>query len=398
MLTKKSRFPRRPLGDAGDPSGFAQLTAEYCEWMRVRNFSGATIGMRRRVFDLFIVWALERGLSRPNEITRPILERYQRWLFHYRRENGKPLTQRGQITRLGPLRSFFSWLARQNRILYNPAADLDMPLPEKRLPKAVLTISEAETVLAQADTQEPVGLRDRAILETFYSTGMRRMELVGLKLVDLDAERGTVTIRQGKGKKDRVVPIGERALAWIEKYLQEVRPLLLVDPSEQTVFLTWMGGPFNGNAMTTLVAEYVTAAGIGKLGSCHLWRHTCATQMLEGGADIRYIQALLGHAQLTTTEIYTQVAIRKLKEIHTRTHPSARLERREPAVQAAPQTTGPPNQIASRPVTWLDGPTSPDDFDDFAAQLADDEDETTDEAGEGEASPAAPATRKTPGP
>ncbi|MBI5781508.1 MAG: tyrosine-type recombinase/integrase, partial [Rhodocyclales bacterium] len=229
VLTKKSRFPRRPLGDARDPEGFAQLTAEYCEHMAVRNFSSATIAVRRRVFDLFIIWALERGLCRPGEITRPILERYQRYLFYFRRPNGKPLTWRGQVSRLGPLKSFFSWLTRQNRILYNPAADLDMPLAEKRLPKAVLTISEAEIVLAQADIREPMGIRDRAILETFYSTGMRRMELVNLQLVDLDCERGTVTIRQGKGKKDRVVPIGERAIAWLGKYLEEVRPLLVVD-------------------------------------------------------------------------------------------------------------------------------------------------------------------------
>lgn len=378
MLTKKSRFPRRPLGDAGDPHGFAALTAAYCEWMRVKNFSQATIGVRRRIFDLFVAWALERGLSRPNQITRPILERYQRYLFHFRRENGQPLSWRGQHTRLGPLKSFFSWLARQNLILYNPAAELEMPRPEKRLPKAILTISEAETVLAQADTREPMGLRDRAILETFYSTGIRRMELVNLTLPDLDPERGTVIIRQGKGNKDRIVPIGERALAWIDRYLQEVRPLLVVDSKERALFLSWLGAPFSGNAMTSLVAEYVTAANLGKLGSCHLFRHTCATLMLEGGADIRYIQALLGHAQLTTTEIYTQVGIRKLKEVHSLTHPSARLERPDPVGAAtAPEPAGAPPgsplEIHSRARLTLDGPTSPDDpdeLDDLVDQLA----------------------------
>jgi integrase/recombinase XerD len=384
VLTKKSRFPRRPIGDPADPHGFAALTAAYCEAMRVKNFSEATIGVRRRIFDLFAAWALERGISRPNQITRPILERYQRYLFHYRRPNGQPLSWRGQLTRLVPLKSFFSWLTRQNLLLYNPAAELEMPRTEKRLPKAILSIAEVETVLAQADTREPMGIRDRAILETFYSTGIRRMELVNLSLQDLDRDRGTLIIRQGKGNKDRVVPIGERALAWLDKYLQEVRPLLVVDSKERAIFLSWLGAPFSGNAMTSLVADYVSAANVGKLGSCHLFRHTCATLMLEGGADIRYIQALLGHAQLTTTEIYTQVGIRKLKEVHSLTHPSARLLPPEPPGTAAPAPMAPepagalpgsPLEICGRPKLPLDGPTSPDDLDeldDLVDQLAHD--------------------------
>ncbi len=373
MLRKKSRFPRRPLGDPVDPRGFAQLTEGYCEWMAVRNFSPTTVAMRRRVFDLFVTWALERGLSRPEQITRPILERYQRYLFHFRRPNGKPLSWRGQLSRLSPLRSFFSWLVRQNMLLYNPAADLEMPRSEKRLPKAVLSASEAETVLAQADTREPIGLRDRAILETFYSTGMRRMELVNLQLIDLDPERGTVMIRQGKGKKDRVVPIGERAIAWLDRYLEEVRPRLLVDPGDNTIFLTWMGAPFNGNAMTSLVAEYVAAADLGKLGSCHLFRHTCATLMLEAGADIRYIQAQLGHAQLTTTELYTQVAIRKLKEVHSLTHPSARLEPKGPGPADGPDEVDAHQVEPVDPVELhtnaSDDPAADEDLAEFAEQL-----------------------------
>ena len=144
---------------------------------------------------------------------------------------------------------------------------------------------------------------------------------------DLDVERGTIIVRQGKGKKDRMIPIGERALAWIERYLVEVRPGLLIgDKSGDTLFLNNLGEPFSPNRMTQLVREYVLAADIGKRGSCHLFRHTMATLMLENGADIRYIQAMLGHVKLETTQIYTQVSIRKLKEIHTATHP-ARMER-----------------------------------------------------------------------
>jgi integrase/recombinase XerD len=161
---------------------------------------------------------------------------------------------------------------------------------------------------------------------------MRRMELASLKLYDLDLERGTVMIRLGKGKKDRMIPIGSRALAWIDKYVVEVRPALVREPDDGTLFLSNLNEAFTPNRLTQLVREYIDAAQLGKRGSCHLFRHTMATLMLENGADIRFIQQMLGHAELSTTQIYTQVSIRKLKEIHTLTHP-ARLEK--PAGPAA---------------------------------------------------------------
>lgn len=205
---------------------------------------------------------------------------------------------------------------------------IDLPKWERRLPKHVLTAGEADTVLNQADVGTPLGIRDRALLETLYSTGIRRMELASLKLYDLDTERGTIMVRQGKGKKDRMVPVGGRAVAWIEKYLAEVRAELVREPDEGWLWLNAIGEKIIPSGVGEIVRDYVSAAKLGKTGSCHLFRHTMATLMLEGGADIRYIQAMLGHAKLDTTEIYTQVSIRKLKEIHSATHP-ARLERQD---------------------------------------------------------------------
>ena len=155
---------------------------------------------------------------------------------------------------------------------------------------------------------------------------MRRLELVNLKLWDLDLERVTVTIRQGKGKKDRIIPMGDRAAAWVRKYLTESRPQLATEPDDKTVFLCHDGEPFSLDYLTEVVRDYVDAANLGKRGACHLFRHTMATLMLEGGADIRFIQAMLGHADLNTTQIYTHVAIRQLQEIHRATHP-AKLEK-----------------------------------------------------------------------
>ena len=182
-----------------------------------------------------------------------------------------------------------------------------------------------ETVLNQPDLSSPFGIRDRAIMETFYSTGIRRLELVNLTIFNVDQNRGTLFINQGKGNRDRVIPIGERAMAWIDKYQEEVRSELLVDPNVTTLFITYLGEGFHPNKLTATMRKYIQQAGVSKSGSCHVFRHTMATQMLENGADIRFIQEMLGHACLDTTQRYTHVSITKLKEIHTATHPGANL-------------------------------------------------------------------------
>jgi integrase/recombinase XerD len=321
MPKKGQSTPKPPIGDVRDPNSLYHHLQRFLVWLRERNYSAATVDSRDNYLRYFILWCDERGLSRPQDITKPILERYQRYLFLYRKEDGQPLSARSQHTRITPLRAYFKWLARQNHILYNPASELDLPRLERRLPKHILTIAEAEAVLAMPDLDTPTGIRDRAMLETFYSTGMRRMELMGLHVFDIDADRGVIMIRQGKGKKDRVVPVGERALEWIAKYRDDVRPELAIGCDDGTLFLTAQGEAFTPNRLTQLVRDHVNAAKTGKVGACHLFRHTMATLMLEGGADIRIIQAILGHALLTTTEIYTQVSIRHLKQIHTATHP-----------------------------------------------------------------------------
>ena len=256
-----------------------------------------------------------------------MLERYQRWLYHYRKADGRPLSFRSQSLRLIDVRGFFKWLTRHNHIPANPASDLELPKNELRLPKHVLTAAEAEQVLAQPDVSDPMGLRDRAILETFYSTGMRRSELVRLGVFDVDPERGLVTIRQGKGKKDRIIPIGKRAVAWTERYTSEVRPRYVVEPDPGALFLSRFGGPIEAGWLGATVRQYIERAELGKRGSCHLFRHTLATLMLENGADIRFIQQMLGHATVKSTEVYLQVSVRKLKEVHTETHPGNRERR-----------------------------------------------------------------------
>lgn len=199
----------------------------------------------------------------------------------------------------------------------------------------MLTADEAEAVMATPVVTEPLGLRDRAMLELLYATAIRRSELVALKLFDVDYARATLVVRQGKGNKDRVVPLGERAKAWLVAYRDRVRPGLVAGRDPGVLFLSRDGRPMEAKRLSEKVHGYVAAAGTGKPDSCHLLRHTAATLMLEGGADIRFIQALLGHESLETTQIYTRVSAAKLAEIHAATHPAARLARDRALLDAA---------------------------------------------------------------
>ncbi len=317
----------KPQGDRSDPQGMAALLADFIASLQVRNFSNHTIAHHVRSLNAFNAWAAERGINKPAEITKPILERYQRWLFHYRKEDGEALAFSTQKGYLVSVRTWFKWLAKHNHILYNPASELELPKRCQTLPRNILTATEADIIMSQPNINDTLGLRDRAILETFYSTGMRRVELSNLSVFDIDRERGTVLVNQGKGKKDRIIPIGDRAMLWIEKYKQESRPKLLVSGKPTNIlFLTHFGEAFTLERLTQMVQEYISQADIGKTGSCHVFRHTMATLMLENGCDLRFIQMMLGHANLSTTEIYTQVSIKKLVEMHRATHP-AKLER-----------------------------------------------------------------------
>lgn len=311
-----------------EASGFYPYLQAFLEWTRVKGQSKDTIKRRQAALRRFIHWCDERDLKTPQEITKPILERYQRHLYYYRKDDGQPLTYGSQHAMLTPLKAFFQWLTRENHLLYNPASELALPKKPKRLPKTILGIDEVETILSQPDTKTATGLRDRAMMELLYATGIRRMELAHLMIFDIDARRQTLLVRGGKGGKDRFVPIGDRALAWTENYRQTARPELLAGHDEGTLFLNDHGQAYRRSALTARVKRYLQQAGLDVPGACHLFRHAMATHMLENGADIRFIQAMLGHEDLATTEIYTHVAIDKLKAVHQATHP-ARIRRED---------------------------------------------------------------------
>ncbi|OCQ54674.1 Tyrosine recombinase XerD [Photorhabdus australis subsp. thailandensis] len=205
-----------------------------------------------------------------------------------------------------------------------------LPRRDKRLPAQVLSEDETQTVLQAIDINRPTGLRNRAILEVLWSSGIRRMELSNLRLSDIDFGRGVLLVRQGKGRKDRVVPIGEQALHWLQRYLDRVRPRLSHRHDSGHLFITLNGRQMSRDRLTHLTGASIRQkAQLEKAGACHLFRHSMATQMLDNGADTRHIQAILGHASLETTQIYTRVAIGHLKAVHEQTHPAERKPRQK---------------------------------------------------------------------
>lgn len=323
---KHKRGGHAPVDDGldyTDREAMPAMCLAFLEYMAVVNFAERTIGSRGKALAAFFRWCAERDLHRPEDVTKPIIEAYQRHMYRHRKKDGKPLGFTTQQNRLISIKHYFKWLCRNNHIPSNPASEIELPKAERRLPAAPMSIGEVETILTQPDIHDPIGLRDRALLETLYSTGIRRMEVVNLKLDDVLFEKGAIVVRQGKGRKDRVTPIGERALQWISKYLDEVRPQLTSDLTQRSLFLSLYGDAISRDYLTRMVAQYIKKADIGRKGSCHLFRHACATLMLENGADMRYVQLMLGHDNIASTQIYTELSIRQLKKVHAMTHPAA---------------------------------------------------------------------------
>ena len=324
------RRPRHKRGGQNSPAedfirddnSLATHVDAYLDYMRMLNRTPKAVRSQWNALKYFLRWAHDRDLIYPTQMAFPELERYQRYLWRYRKANDKPLSVSSQRSRIGAVKSFFSWLCREHIVAANPASDIELPRGEKRLPGEALSVAQVEAVLAMPNIADPLGIRDRAMLELFYTTGIRRVEMARLHLASLNREKRILWV-WGKGNKDRVVPVGTRALTWCEKYIDDVRPTLLVDPSEPALFITGYGEAFNEDVLGRKVRDYILASDPERTsGGCHLLRHTCATHMLEGGADIRFIQQLLGHERLETTAIYTHVSIEKLKSVHAKSHPA----------------------------------------------------------------------------
>lgn len=305
-----------------DPQSILFLQDRYIEHLRVRHYTDESLYGRNKRIRYFRTYCEELGISRVSQITRSVVLHYQSYLYHYKKDDGNHLTIGTQRSNLAAVRQFFSWLTTESHVIYNPASDLQMPRKEYRLPKAILNKDEVEKILSVPDTTDCIGLKDRAILELLYSTGIRRMEVCNLDIDHIDFDRGLLQVVQGKGRKDRFVPVGERALHWVDQYIENSRPQFYPSRSERALFVNMNGKRTSPGRLGSHVHDIIKKANIGKTGSCHLFRHTFATLMLENGCDVRHVQAMLGHSSLESTQIYTHVSVQFLKEAHNRHHPA----------------------------------------------------------------------------
>ncbi len=280
---------------------------------------------------------MERGLSEHTLAAyRRDLQGLGRWL---RQEQGVALEQASRQALLGylqnraatgakprttarllsSLRRFYRYLVRERIIVDDPSARIDSPKLGRGLPKA-LTEAEVEALLRAPAVDDPLGLRDRAMLEVLYASGLRVSELVALDLYRVNLQQGVVRI-MGKGSKERLVPLGEEALAWLQRYLLEARPELVKGQGSSAMFPTRRGDAMTRQAFWYLIKRYARQAGITSHLSPHTLRHAFATHLLNHGADLRVVQMLLGHSNLSTTQIYTHVARERLKALHAQHHP-----------------------------------------------------------------------------
>ena len=310
-------------------SAIGEMVSSYPEHLAVAGYAATTITARRYHLAGLCEFLADRDVSEIEQVTPALLASYQRHLFVHRSAAGTPLSFRTQAQRLIALKGFFAHLAAEAVTPYDLAAGIVLPKAEHRLPEGVLSAEEAEAVLAVPDTTTVLGLRDRAMLELFYSSAIRRAELIALRVHDVDIARKTLFVRQGKGGRDRHVPVGSRALTWLRRYLEESRPELLGRLGTEALFLSSTGGRLAPDVVSRAVTAYVRAGAPGRKGSCHLFRHSTATLMLDNGADVRYVGELLGHVKLETTQLYTRVSIARLRQVHAACHPAERERRRE---------------------------------------------------------------------
>lgn len=272
-----------------------------------------TLAAYRRDLVAFEQWLLvERGL----DIDHAQAGELQAW-FAAKHAETKPSTAN---RRLATLRRYYLWALRHQRVLADPCLQLTSAKQALRIPKT-LSEGQVESLLKQPPLHTPRGLRDRAMLEVLYATGLRVSELVGLAVLDVSLGDGVVRVVQGKGGKDRLVPLGAEAAHWITTYLKEARPVLMGARTAPALFVTARAGPMTRQSFWLLIKKYAGLAGVKAPLSPHVLRHAFATHLLNHGADLRVVQMLLGHADISTTQIYTHVARERLKSLHAQHHP-----------------------------------------------------------------------------
>ena len=299
------------------PASLERHRQTFLEALKVRRYSPATLASRQESLKEFFRYLAEAGIDDVREVSRQIVRDYQAGLLR----RFKVATTH---VHLSALRRFFEHLEATDVILVNPCASLLLPRLADRLPRRILTPREVHQLLNAPDTQTRSGIRDQAILETFYSSGIRLEEMARLTLDDVDYRNGFVRVTKGKGARERVVPLGRKACDSVVEYLRTVRAQWSKTHCDERAL--WLSaraphGPLKRQMIQVLVKQYGRKAGLTKPVSPHVWRHTVATHLVSNGSNIAYVQRLLGHRSLATTQIYTRTTVPELKAAYYQAHP-----------------------------------------------------------------------------
>lgn len=295
--------------------------ASFLESLRVRGYAAASLKSYGGSVGVFFRFLAGRSIEDVREADRETVRAFALWLAE------RSYSTHTRQLHLKTLRRFFEHLEATNAILVNPCAGVVLPKLEDRLPRTILTAGEVKRLLDAPDTQEGRGIRDKAILELFYSTGIRLEEMARLTIHDADWRNGFVRVNKGKFAKDRVVPMGAKAAQYVREYLEKVRrPWSEANRDERALWLSSRKphGPISGQMIQVMVRQYARECGIERPVTPHVWRHSCATHLLSAGANLMQVKQLLGHRSLRTTQIYTRVSIGEVQATHRRTHPRAR--------------------------------------------------------------------------
>jgi integrase/recombinase XerD len=300
------------------PKTFETQLANFVEAMKVHGYSPATLRNYRASLGVFLVYLGRAGITDVRAVESPTVRGYHLWL------QKQDYTGWTILARLQAVRRFFEHLEATQVVLLNPCLGQHPPKVPYRLPKTGLTIDEAKRVLEVPNSTSGVGLRDKAILEVFYSSGIRLEEMTRLSLADVDCKNGFLRVNQGKFAKDRVVPLGRTASDCVRRYIEQVRTQWSPPPHNQKAL--WLScrqphEPLKSQVIEVMVRRYGRLAGISKRLTPHLWRHTCASQLVASGANVAYVQRLLGHASLRTTQVYVHTTIPEIKTTLAQAHP-----------------------------------------------------------------------------
>jgi integrase/recombinase XerD len=294
---------------------------EYKNQLKALGYAASTIEGYRKGLDQFIHYLKARGMTDLRKVTHQVILDYQVTVMN------EAIAMESKALKIRPIKRLFDYLVSTHKLLVNPTEGIVETTRRNRKIGPVLSIKEVENLLAQPNLSLKTHIRDRAIMEVLYSTGIRLDELLSLEVYHIDLNDKVISIRKGKGKTQRVVPLGKNAMHYLKEYLDNIRPYYArKNPHGRRFFLTHSGQPMTPDAVRGLLTKYRKSAGIRKPVSPHVFRRTCATHLLQQGADIRYIQELLGHKHLSTTQTYTKVMPVEVKTTHDRTHPVVEVE------------------------------------------------------------------------